>query len=506
MSNNSFKIIVPFYNVEEWIDKCVKSIKLQTFEDFECYLIDDISTDNSSNIIKDLIKGDNRFKLITNKEKRFALENIYLAIQQSGDNPEDIIVTLDGDDWFASKKVLETLDEKYNKHRCFITYGSYIEYPSKIKGKFCKPISNEVIKNNSFRDSQWFSSHLRTFKRHLWDSIKIEDLKDNGKFYRMTWDMAFMFPMLEMAGPMSLHIPQILYCYNRQNPLNDDKVNHRLQLETERQIRSKKRYNKNFVSSQILGPSGDINGIGNQLFCVATAISYSIKNNKQSFFPQISTDRHIKKFKDTFYKKLNVGRGGDFFHQVFYERGFEFNEIKNFDGNTKIHGYFQSEKYFSEHRNEVLDLLNIKELKDTIKLKYKDYQNYTSIHVRRGDYLILKDYHHNLSIEYYKKTAQFFPKDEKFVVFSNDIPWCKENFDFLENVEFSEGKEEWEDMISMSLCKNNIIANSSFSWWGAWLNTNENKKVIAPKKWFGPKYQNKDTKDVIPKSWVTIDV
>ena len=106
------------------------------------------------------------------------------------------------------------------------------------------------------------------------------------------------------------------------------------------------------------------------------------------------------------------------------------------------------------------------------------------------------------NIEYYKEAAQLFPKDEKFVVFSNDIAWCKENFDFLENVEFSEGKEEWEDMISMSLCKNNIIANSSFSWWGAWL---ANKgTVIAPEKWFGPNNAHLDTSDLYPEHWNVI--
>ena len=107
---HNFKIIVPFYNVEEWIGKCVKSIQLQKNKNFKCFLIDDISTDNSANVIENLISQDDRFVLIKNKEKKFALKNIFDAISDSGSDPEDIIVTLDGDDWFASKEVLNVLN------------------------------------------------------------------------------------------------------------------------------------------------------------------------------------------------------------------------------------------------------------------------------------------------------------------------------------------------------------------------------------------------------------
>ena len=150
MKNRSFKIVVPFYNVENWIHKCVQSIRLQTYKNFVCYLIDDLSTDNTVNKILPLIEEDNRFVLIRNKEKKYALQNICDAIVESGNDAEDIIVTLDGDDWFATKKSLEILNQKYNTYNCWITYGSYVEYPSMQKGKFCKPIDSNIIKNNSY--------------------------------------------------------------------------------------------------------------------------------------------------------------------------------------------------------------------------------------------------------------------------------------------------------------------------------------------------------------------
>ena len=502
--SNHYKIIVPFYNVQDWIDKCVKSIKLQDYENYECYLIDDISTDKTSEIISELIKGDTRFHHIINKEKKYALRNIYEAIEESGNSDEDIIVTLDGDDWFATKKALSTLNQKYNDNGCHITYGSYIEFPSMIKGKFCQNIPSEIIKNRSYRRYRWVSSHLRTFKRHLWNKIKRKDLlDDDGGFYRMTWDMAFMFPMLEIAGPMSLHIPDILYSYNRENPLNDDKVNHSLQLATEHKIRNKEPYQQNFVTCNILGPSGELSGIGNQLFCVATTLSYAYSNKAVAYFPQLATDKYIKKYRQIFYKNLSIGNS-DISQKIYMEPEFNYKKIEDQGTNVKLHGYFQSEKYFKNDREKILSVLDIENLKKMVKDKYGDYTNYTSIHVRRGDYLKLSDYHHNLTIDYYKSAINNFDLNQNFLVFSNDIDWCKENFKFLKNVEFSECVEDWEDIILMSTCKNNIIANSSFSWWGAWLNENPDKKVFCPNKWFGPKYSKKDTSDIIPADWTII--
>jgi len=503
--SNKYKIIVPFYNVEKWIGNCIKSIQLQNYEEYECYLIDDLSTDNTVEKILELIKNDKRFHLIKNKEKKYALRNIYEGIQQSGNDDEDIIVTLDGDDWFASKMTLKILNENYSQTGCWLTYGSYLEFPSKKRGTFCEKISKKIIKENSYRQNRWVSSHLRTFKRHLWNRIKKEDLLDEQEnFYRMTWDMAFMFPMMEMAGALSIHIPEILYCYNRQNPINDDKVDHSLQLRTEQIIRSKQPYKEKFVTCNILGPSGDLSGIGNQLFCVATTLSYGLENNFTPYFPQMVTDNLIRRYKNNFYKKLSSGISENICDNHHIEADFSYQKINKSDNNITLQGYFQSEKYFKQHREHILTSLNITELKDKIKEKFGDCSDCISIHVRRGDYLELSDYHHNLTMDYYIKAIEKFDQSDKFLIFSNDMKWCKDNFNFLKNVEFSECDEDWEDIIKMSNCKDNIIANSSFSWWGAWLNENIDKKVICPKKWFGSKYSNKDTSDLLPKRWSTI--
>lgn len=253
MNNNRFIIIVPFYNVEKWIKYNIRSIKKQKYTNFKCILIDDISTDDTVSIVESEIFNDDRFILIKNKEKKFALQNIVEAIDFADCSDEDIIVTLDGDDWLHSPSVFEYLNLFYQKKNCWITYGSYVEYPNKNVGKFAKQIPNEVIFNNTFRESPWTASHLRTFKFHLWNQIKRQDLLDSeGKFYRMTWDLAFMFPMLEMAGERSCYIDELLYVYNVSNPLNDHKVDNSYQVRLEKEIRSKPKYERISTKSNAL--------------------------------------------------------------------------------------------------------------------------------------------------------------------------------------------------------------------------------------------------------------
>jgi glycosyltransferase involved in cell wall biosynthesis len=243
---NRFIVVVPFYNVQDWIKFNLRSVKKQDYSNFTCVLVDDISTDQTAQIIEKEIAGDDRFILVRNQEKKFALRNIYEGILEADPQPEDIIVTLDGDDWLSSAGVLSYLNDFYNREDCWLTYGSYIEYPAGTRGKFARQIPTSVMQNNAYRVSEWHSSHLRTFKYHLWSKIENSDLKDTeDNFYRMAWDLSFMFPMLEMCGAeKSRYIEKMLYVYNLSNPLNDHKTNHQLQLRLEAEIRSKAKYNK----------------------------------------------------------------------------------------------------------------------------------------------------------------------------------------------------------------------------------------------------------------------
>lgn len=167
------------------------------------------------------------------------MANIYDAIYTC--NNTATIVTLDGDDWFAHNNVLAVVNKYYTRYNASLTYGQFEQYPMSTISKF-KALPQHIITKASYRGYPWQTSHLRIFYAWLFKNIKKEDLMYEGKFFPMAWDLAFMFPMLEMSGTHSKFIAQVLYIYNMQNPINDHKVNGQLQKKLDRFIRSKAKY------------------------------------------------------------------------------------------------------------------------------------------------------------------------------------------------------------------------------------------------------------------------
>lgn len=238
-----FNVIIPFYNAEKWLSRCLRTVKAQDYDNYRVVIVNDCSTDNSKSVIEREIEGFGKFEHIVMTENGGALNSTFTAIEHINPDDEDVILVLDGDDWFAKKNVLSTLNNVYTNNDCLMTYGSYIEYPSGQRGKFSKQLPELVIKNKAFRKHQWMTSHLRTFKYKLWKNVRREDiLGSNEKIYAMAGDLPVMFPMLEMAEERSFFIEDILYVYNRVNPLNEDKVNHDLQLAIEYEVRNKPIY------------------------------------------------------------------------------------------------------------------------------------------------------------------------------------------------------------------------------------------------------------------------
>ena len=182
----------------------------------------------------------------------------------------------------------------------------------------------------------------------------------------------------------------------------------------------------------------------------------------------------------------------------------------NIPDNTDIMGYFQSEQYFIHCEQEIRKQFTPKhvfmEEAHTFLEKIKGDHPLISLHIRRygHEQIEQQEIHPLIPMSYYENLAQEFRShygSVKFVCFSDDIAWCKKHFEW-DDIEFSENNSPIVDMTLMAMCDHNIVANSSFSWWGAWLNTNPNKQVIAPRGWFGPKGP-KDTQDLIPVTWRT---
>ena len=251
-------------------------------------------------------------------------------------------------------------------------------------------------------------------------------------------------------------------------------------------------------------------GLCNVLFKLSAAISLSVDNEIDYIFSnefiRYGYDPDYNRYKD------NVLRNIDFVdvlpdtYDVYHEPSFSYNEINYENGkNLLLSGYYQSEMYFKKNKRKIIDLFKPTEkIKFLLCDKILDLQKSSSIHVRRGDYLNLPDFHPQQPIEYYKKAVNILGHDKNYLIFSDDINGIKEMFDFIPNKTFVSLGEDFLDLYAMSLCEHNIICNSTFGWWGAYLNENENKKVIAPKFWFGPNLSNNNTKDLIPEEWIVI--
>jgi hypothetical protein len=259
------------------------------------------------------------------------------------------------------------------------------------------------------------------------------------------------------------------------------------------------------ITQQTLGGGGRL---GNQMFGIACLIGTA---KKYGITPQIGEWYYAKYFNKDI-RAANIPEP-DMHH---YEPHFHYSPIE-LTGQEKcinLHGYYQSEKYFENAEQEVRDIFEFSDhIKKATDEKFGNWFGpYCSIHVRRGDYTN-NPYYATLTDDYYMSAINYIVEKTvitNFVVFSDDINWCRNNF--LKNDSkrpseirfiFMEDLTPIADMCLMSKCHSNIIANSSFSWWGAWLNTNKDKIVIAPKEWFGPA-ANLNAKDLYTQNMVLI--
>lgn len=197
------------------------------------------------------------------------------------------------------------------------------------------------------------------------------------------------------------------------------------------------------------------------------------------------------------------------------------NELVEFNTSPKKHffyldGYFQSEKYFTNKRPELLQEFEFPELdkeNESVEKKIQQAANPVSVHIRRGDYLkspVTLAIHGVLSLEYYQKALDLLLgdfKDLTLFVFSDDMDWVKANFKYdrapVYYIDQNHGEDSWKDMVLMSLCRHKILSNSSFSWWAAWISRNEGN-VYVPGNWFNPKQVKFDIHDFIPASWIIL--
>jgi len=273
-------------------------------------------------------------------------------------------------------------------------------------------------------------------------------------------------------------------------------------------------------------------GLGNQIFQIFATISYAIKSKNRFEFLAVktlgsgtTTVRYT--FWNTFFLNLKIFLTNKLPQlHVIKEKGFPYNELpinEMIGKDTMIFGYFQSYKYFHSNYNIICRLIGLGRMKDKLLQKLditnEELDNVISIHFRIGDYKKIQDYHPLATYDYYERALIYIQdsnKDIKFEIMyfceEDDIEDVLTSIDKLvikfPSYKFTRGEktlEDWEQLLLMSCCHHNIIANSSFSWWAAYFNFYKDKIVCYPSVWFGEKANN-DTRDLCPPDWKKIPV
>jgi len=519
---NKFKIVIPSYNNEKWASQNAASIINQTYKNYDVLYLNDASTDKTLEIVQGIKKSYNldNWKIInwkTNKQRGFNVNPNSNHIIEFMDNDSDILMFVDGDDWLIDEHVLQKLNDYYNEHSPWMTYGGMYCWPSSEKAHPQNSQYSELThKNKAYRQDVWRASHLRSFKWFLYKEINREDLiwSKTGEYYYNAEDLAVSFYCMEMCPSNKIGVVDFpTYAYNEDPDIvarglaRQDKDIENPQGQ-EAEIRAKIPYKT--LAHDIPEPMYSIvptlaGGLGNMMFQIAAATGLSTEKHKVvSNFAHVGTQHRLP----TAYEK-NIFRNipklqSDLKTQVVTVDSFTHQPGVLPMSDVLLNGYYQSPKYFEHARDSIVELFSpTEEIKEYISKKYGNLKGFVSIHVRRGDYTNLSEHHHNLDLKYYLNAIDYF-MGYKFMVFSDDIDWCKENFNFSSESIFVEGEEDYVDLYLMSSCEHNIIANSTFSWWAAYLNKNPEKKVIYPDKWFGPKNSQFSTQDLFPNDWICL--
>jgi hypothetical protein len=263
-----------------------------------------------------------------------------------------------------------------------------------------------------------------------------------------------------------------------------------------------------FVTCKLYG------GLGNQLFQVFATIAYAIEHNINFLFEYSANLGKRRTYWDTLLSSISDHVTTSIPQTTLVNQGTHgFIKLPEPKENITLNGYFQSYKFFDNHLKTILKMLDVEKFQ---KKKYSFQKNSISLHFRRGDYKDLPDCHPIMGVDYYVNalnyillfdeslfTVYYFCEEEDFESVEKDVAILKN--EFRDKITFVRHLEEtdWEEMLSMSCCKHNIIANSSFSWWGAYLNMDPEKIVCYPSVWFGPLIQE-NTDTMFPEKWIKI--
>lgn len=235
-----FAVVCPAYHSSRWVARCLQSIRTQSYANFRCVVVDDASTDGTYEAACAAVGDDPRFVAFRNENRQLALANLVKGTRLAAASGEDVVVVVDGDDWLKDARVFERLASIYTDPGVWLTYGSseFLKPPG-LRARIHKALLRRparchaaeypavVRAHNLYRyhPGRFLATHLRTYRKFLWDGIRDEDLRDdNGEYFSAGADPVTMWPMMEMATDRHIRfIPDILYVYNNDHGLSDNR-------------------------------------------------------------------------------------------------------------------------------------------------------------------------------------------------------------------------------------------------------------------------------------------
>ena len=268
-------------------------------------------------------------------------------------------------------------------------------------------------------------------------------------------------------------------------------------------------------------------GLGNQLFQIFTVIAYALEHKtpfKFKYSETLKTGIERPTYWNSFLKNLKcftTSNDSELKLPLLRENSFEYTEIPHIEKDFMLYGYYQSYKYFEKHYDSIKRLIQLNKQQEQVIVDYPEYfanENTITMHFRLGDYKEKQQYHPVMKLDYYRNALQhiineteqtcwnilYFCQEEDNETVNNNIDVLKSDFPELQFIKVGDTIEDWKQMLIMSCCKHNIIANSSFSWWGAYFNENSDKIVCYPNIWFGPAIKHNDTSGLFLNFWSCI--
>jgi glycosyltransferase involved in cell wall biosynthesis len=238
-----FRIVVIGWKAEAYVPRCLGSLISQTVTDWTACVVVDPSDDRSVSLAG-VYANDSRIRVVANDKQMYALPNIIRSINEQHPADDDIIATVDLDDWLSGRDSLEIVKRYYDQNPALmLTHGSWVSFPNPGAPTNNRPYSAEDWAKG-VRRVDWRASHLRTFKYRLWKHVRDEDLKNSeGEYYRSAWDLAMVYPMMEVCGPSRVqYVSERIYTYNQETPFNDSKMRLQEQMRFADEIVAKQPY------------------------------------------------------------------------------------------------------------------------------------------------------------------------------------------------------------------------------------------------------------------------